>query len=63
MSEDCGQFDVVISIYSQYSVWLSSRPCPHGWEPVGFRGSREECLNYIETIWSDIAPVLQNHHN
>lgn len=50
------QFDVVINHEEQYSIWAAGRPVPAGWSTVGVRGSREECLGHIETVWTDMRP-------
>ena len=30
---------------------------PAGWSDVGRVGSREECLAYIEEVWTDMRPL------
>jgi MbtH protein len=45
---------VVRSIRGDYSLWPDDgRALPPGWDQVGFKGSREECLVYIEIEWQD----------
>ena len=51
------QFDVVINDEEQYSIWASSRPTPQGWRKVGKSGSKDECLEYIGTVWTDMRPA------
>lgn len=41
----------------QYSVWPVEREIPAGWDAVGFEGTRDECLDHIETVWDDIRPL------
>lgn len=48
---------VVRNDEEQFSVWPSEREIPSGWQAVGVQGSREECLDYIETAWTDIRPL------
>lgn len=48
---------VVRNLEEQYSVWMTDRAVPEGWEPMGFSGSRDECLDHIETVWTDIRPL------
>jgi len=50
------EFDVVVNEEEQYSVWKTDREPPAGWARTGFRGSREECLNHIGTVWTDMRP-------
>ncbi|MCC5996633.1 MAG: MbtH family NRPS accessory protein [Oceanicaulis sp.] len=54
---DEGELVVVVNAEGQYSIWPSGRTVPAGWTPAGFRGSRQECLSYIETVWTDITPA------
>ncbi|RJQ81214.1 MbtH family protein [Pseudonocardiaceae bacterium YIM PH 21723] len=50
-------FQVVHNAEDQHSIWPAQRPLPEGWEPVGFQGTREECLADIELRWTDITPL------
>lgn len=50
-------YTVVVNHEEQYSIWQVGKSLPHGWEEVGFVGSREECLNYIEVNWIDMRPL------
>jgi MbtH protein len=49
---------VVINDEEQYSIWPASREenLPTGWTPVGQARTREECLTYIEQVWTDMRP-------
>jgi MbtH protein len=47
---------VVINGEEQYSIWPAQRDVPDGWEAVGSARSREECLTYIEQVWTDMRP-------
>jgi MbtH protein len=47
---------VVINDEEQYSIWLADRELPAGWEDAGKRGTKQECLDYIEAIWVDMRP-------
>jgi MbtH protein len=49
-------YDVVTNEEEQYSIWPADRPPPSGWTTVGIRGSREECLDRIAEIWTDMRP-------
>ena len=50
-------FQVVINDEAQYSIWPEYRPVPQGWRPVGVRGDRRQCLDYIEANWTDMRPA------
>lgn len=47
---------VVINQERQYSVWPADSVAPEGWHPVGFINSLDECLAYIDRIWTDLRP-------
>ncbi|HET8814284.1 MAG TPA: MbtH family NRPS accessory protein [Solirubrobacterales bacterium] len=49
-------YDVVVNDEEQYSIWPVDRPLPSGWTAVGSRGSREECLDHIAEVWTDMRP-------
>lgn len=51
------RFDAVVNDEEQYSIWLVGRELPDGWRRVGVQGTKEECLDYIETIWTDMRPL------
>ena len=40
----------------QYSIWFVDRDLPLGWTAVGKEGPKEECLAYIEQVWTDMRP-------
>ena len=51
------QFRVVANHEEQYSLWPSDREIPNGWSDAGKTGTREECLAYIEEVWTDMRPL------
>ena len=54
---DQDTFVVVRNHEEQYSVWWEDRELPPGWHGVGHRGTRDECLDYIERVWTDLRPL------
>jgi MbtH protein len=50
------QYDVVVNDEEQYSIWPVGRAVPAGWNTVGVNGSREECLEHIDQVWTDMRP-------
>ncbi len=50
-------FRVVVNHEDQYSIWLSDRSNPPGWTDVGKSGSKQECLDYIQEVWTDMRPL------
>jgi MbtH protein len=49
-------FDVVINDEEQYSVWPTELELPAGWRKVGVTGSKSDCLQHIEKVWTDMRP-------
>lgn len=50
------EFVVVVNVEDQYSIWPGFREVPAGWESVGVRGGRQECIDYINSVWTDMRP-------
>ena len=55
-SLDGDDFKVLVNDEDQHSIWPSAQPVPAGWSEVGPVGSKEVCLDWIKTNWTDIAP-------
>ncbi|MDW5322284.1 MbtH family protein [Plantactinospora sp. KLBMP9567] len=55
--ENDEQFTVVRNEEEQYSVWWSDRTLPAGWLDAGFTGTRQECLDHIDRVWTDLRPA------
>lgn len=55
-TNDKDSFTVVINHEEQYSIWPSYREIPNGWRDGGKRGSKAECLSYIDGVWIDMRP-------
>lgn len=53
---DDGEFLVLVNAEGQYSLWVAFREPPKGWWPTGPRGSRQVCLDWIDSHWTDIRP-------
>jgi len=51
------RFLVVLNQEEQYSIWPDYKEIPAGWRAAGKEGSKEECLAYIEQVWSDMRPL------
>jgi MbtH protein len=50
-------FEVVMNHEEQYSIWPAEREIPLGWQTVGKRGKKRECLAYVEEVWTDMRPL------
>jgi MbtH protein len=55
--DDTKPYVVVINDEEQYSIWPDGRVIPDGWRDAGRRGSKAECLAYIEQVWTDMRPL------
>jgi MbtH protein len=55
--EDNTVYKVVVNHEEQYSIWPANRDLPLGWREVGKSGTKEECLAYIEEVWTDMRPL------
>ena len=56
MEEDGRRYAVVANHEEQYSIWPKGRDLPSGWVAVGPVGAKEDCLDYIEHVWTDMRP-------
>ena len=48
---------VVVNDEEQYAIWPATHDLPAGWQEAGRRGSRGECLAYVERVWTDMRPL------
>ncbi len=55
--EDTTIYKVVVNEEEQYSIWPADRENPLGWKDAGFSGQKQECLDYIKEIWTDMRPL------
>lgn len=51
------QYFVVKNHEEQFSIWPAWRDVPLGWETVGDKRPREDCLDWIEENWVDMRPA------
>jgi len=61
-AQDTTRFTVVINHEEQYSIWPADRELPAGWDEVGKTGSRQECLDHIAEVWTDMRPKSLRDH-
>jgi MbtH protein len=50
-------YKVVVNDEEQYSIWPEDRDNPLGWRDAGKAGTKDECLAYIEQVWTDMRPL------
>lgn len=51
-----GSFLVLVNDENQHSLWPSFVEVPQGWRVVYGEDSREACLAYVDTHWTDMRP-------
>ncbi|MET9336604.1 MULTISPECIES: MbtH family protein [unclassified Nonomuraea] len=51
-----GRFLVLVNDEEQHSLWPSFAEVPAGWRVVFGEETREACLEYVETHWTDLRP-------
>ncbi len=54
--EDKTIYKVVMNDEEMYSIWPADRENALGWHDAGKSGTRQECLAYIEEVWTDMRP-------
>jgi MbtH protein len=57
MSELSKTFKVVVNHEEQYSIWPGDKAIPAGWREAGRAGSKQDCLDYISEVWTDMRPL------
>ncbi len=48
---------VLINDDQQLSIWTNDREIPAGWRAEGFSGSKSECIDHINSTWTDLRPT------
>jgi MbtH protein len=57
VDEDNRLYKAVVNHEGQYSIWLDHKELPLGWRQAGKTGTKQECLNYIKEVWTDMRPL------
>jgi len=55
--DEDGSYLVLANDENQHSLWPASIPVPAGWTTVHGEDTRQHCLDYIETHWTDLRPA------
>jgi MbtH protein len=55
--EDTTTYKVVVNHEEQYSIWPADRENPLGWLDAGKSGPKQECLEHIKEVWTDLRPL------
>lgn len=51
------RYRVVRNAEEQYSIWPADQGMPEGWRADGMVGTRQECLEWIDEVWTDMRPL------
>ncbi|TCO54190.1 MbtH family protein [Actinocrispum wychmicini] len=54
--DDDSQYQVLINDEEQYSLWPVTHDVPAGWRAVGKEGSKQDCMSYVDEVWTDMRP-------
>jgi MbtH protein len=55
MDEDV-KYQVLINDEEQYSLWVADQDVPAGWRSTGTEGSKQDCVSYVDEVWTDMRP-------
>ena len=55
--EDTTTYKVVMNHEEQYSIWPADRENALGWRDAGKSGTKQECLDHIKQVWTDMRPL------
>lgn len=54
---DDSLYIVLVNDEEQYSLWPRDKSIPRGWRSVGKEGTRAECEQYVDEVWTDMRPL------
>lgn len=56
MNDENTTYQVLRNDEEQYSLWPLSLDVPAGWQAVGKQGTKDECMSYVDEVWTDMRP-------
>lgn len=56
-ADDTTIYKVVVNHEEQYSIWPADRENPLGWIDAGKSGLKDDCLQHIREVWTDMRPL------
>jgi MbtH protein len=54
---EVGRYVVLMNDEEQYSLWPAAKQVPAGWRLVGKEGSEQECMAFVDEVWTDMRPL------
>ncbi|GGW63048.1 MbtH family protein [Streptomyces lucensis JCM 4490] len=55
--KDAFTYVVVVNHEEQYSIWPQDKETPRGWRATDKAGAKDECLEHIRKVWTDMRPL------
>jgi MbtH protein len=55
--DDNAVYLVLVNDENQHSLWPAALDVPAGWARAHGPAGRAECLDYVETHWTDMRPA------
>jgi MbtH protein len=55
--EDKRTYMVLVNHEEQYCLWPEAIAVPEGWRSAGKTGTKQECLDYVREVWTDMRPL------
>ena len=55
--DDARSYTVLVNEEEQYSLWPQGLAIPAGWRAAGKLGTKQECLDYVRSVWTDMRPL------
>jgi MbtH protein len=50
------RYKVIVNHEEQFKVWPAATANPRGWSDAGKTGTRDECIDHVEKVWTDMRP-------
>lgn len=54
--EDNEEYICLVNEEEQYSTCFAWKEMPIGWKQLGLNGKKEDVLNYVKEVWTDMRP-------
>ncbi len=48
---------VLVNSERQYGLHPADLTIPMGWQDAGYTGAEEECIRYVDVVWTDMRPL------
>ncbi|MGI5499878.1 MbtH family protein [Lentzea sp. CA-135723] len=49
-------YQVLVNDEGQYSLWPLAKEVPTGWTQAGKEGTKQECMDHVDEVWTDMRP-------